>query len=184
MPDEDNGTRRQTLRLQKLGRFLSLLLRHRSTRFPVKLNAEGYANLKDVMHILKRLPNFRWATRSDVKAVLDLPGTQRFEMMEGQGRDVLIRAFDGQSSTHPQVEPVTPPSMLYYGTAPDNLDAIRQTGLVAPDHQYVRLAADLATARSIALRTTADPVILHIDADAAHEAGIQFYSKAPRIYLS
>ena len=184
MPDEDNGTRRQTLRLQKLGRFLSLLLRHRSTRFPVKLNAEGYANLKDVMLILKRLPNFRWATMADVKAVLDLPGPQRFEIIEGQGRDKCIRAFEKHTSTSPQYEPVVPPTLLYFGTAPGNLDSIKREGIHPSDRPYVQLAASHATARSIALRVIADPIILHIDAAAAHAAGQEFYNPTPGIYLS
>jgi putative RNA 2'-phosphotransferase len=182
MPGDEDENRRRTLRLQKLGRFLSRILKHRSTRFPIHLDAEGYASLKDVMHILKRLPNFRWATAADVKAVLNLPGPQRFELAEGKGRDVRIRAYTPHAATPQRADPVTPPELFFFGTSPENVDVIRQDGLSAPDHQFVRLAADLSTARSLALRITPDPVILHIDAAAAHEAGIIFYGAAPGIY--
>jgi putative RNA 2'-phosphotransferase len=183
MPGNDAENRRRNLQLQKLGRFLSRILKHHSTRFPIHRDAEGYASLKDVMYILKRLPNFRWATTADVKAVLDLPGPQRFEMGDGQSRDMRIRAFDPHASTPPQAEPVIPPGLLYFGTTPGNLDEIRRDGLSAPDRQFIRLAADLPTARSLAVRVTPDPIILHIDAKVAHEAGIHFYSAAPGIYM-
>jgi len=32
------------------------------------------------MHILKGLPNFRWATRADIDAALDLSEHNRFEI--------------------------------------------------------------------------------------------------------
>jgi len=181
MPSDDY---RRTLRLQKLGRFLSLLLKHRSVRFPIQLDAEGYASFKDVMHILKRLPNFRWASVTDVKAVLDLPGPQRFELSGGQAKSMRIRAHHGHTSIRPQYEAVTPPDLLYYGTTSENLDAIRREGIRPLERQYVRLAADLSTARSIALRVTPDPIILHIDAVAAHAANYQFYNPTPGIYLT
>jgi putative RNA 2'-phosphotransferase len=182
MSDRDTESRRRRLQLQKLGRFLSLLLKHRSVRFPIQLDAEGYASFKDIMRILKGLPNFRWATMADVKEVLDLPGPPRFEIKEEQGRHIFIRAYIGQPPAGEQTEPVTLPHILYYGTSPDNLEDIKKNGLTTPDHQHVRLAADLATARSIAVRLTPDPVILHIDTFTAQEAGIRFFNSAPGIY--
>jgi putative RNA 2'-phosphotransferase len=182
MSDVSAESRHRILQLQKLGRFLSLLLKHRSVRFPIQLDAEGYASFKDIMRILKGLPNFRWATMADVKAVLDLPGPQRFEIKEGQGKPSFIRVYMRQPSAEEQAEPAAPPSILYYGTPPGKLEDIMQNGLTTPDRQHVRLAADLATARSMAVRLTPDPVILHIDTSAAQKAGIRFFNSAPGIY--
>jgi putative RNA 2'-phosphotransferase len=182
MPSENDY--RRTLRLQKLGRFLSLLLKHHSTRFPVQLDPEGYASFKDVMHILNRLPNFRWATTVDVKAVLDLPGLQRFEILEGQEEGKRIRALTGHTIDRPEYEPVTPPDVLYHATAPENLDAVKNEGLLPADRQYVHLTATPASARSVALRITPDPVILRIDAATAYAAGHHFYCPTPGIYLT
>jgi len=72
---------RRDARLRKLSRFLALLLRHRSARFPIPIDEEGYADIEIVMHILKGLPNFRWATRADIDAALDLSEHSRFEIM-------------------------------------------------------------------------------------------------------
>jgi len=162
----------------KLSKFLSLLLRHRPARFPIHLDEEGYADLNEIMTILNGLPNFRWATRSDVEAVVDCRGRRRFEIQGEQ-----IRALYGHSVFHPKYEPETPPEILYHGTAPDVLGAIRREGLRPMQRQYVHLASDTQTARSIALRHTHKPVILVVEARRAHADGIEFYHPVEEIYL-
>ena len=69
-----NTDRRYQTRLRKLSRFLSLLLRHRPARFPLAMDDQGYVDLNAMLRILKGLPNFRWATRTDVEEVIALPG--------------------------------------------------------------------------------------------------------------
>lgn len=171
-----------TPQLQKLSKFLSLLLRHRPEKFPLAMDAAGYARLADVLRILKGLPNFRWAARADVDAALTLPGRRRFEIVARPDGD-YIRALYGHTALRPEYEAVTPPAVLYHGTTPDALDAIRREGLQPMARQYVHLAEDAATARSIALRHTHEPVILTVDAAAAHAAGVIFYHPTPAIYL-
>jgi len=80
--------RRHDVRLSKLNRFLALLLLHRHARFPIPIDADGYADLATVMRILKGLPNFRWATRADIEAALDLPEHNRFEIADERIRAV------------------------------------------------------------------------------------------------
>jgi putative RNA 2'-phosphotransferase len=76
-------------RLVKLSKFLVLILRHQPERFALELDDEGWASLPEVMEILRGLPNFRWATRADVMAVVE-QGTgdakRRFEVREGRIR--------------------------------------------------------------------------------------------------
>ncbi|MBN1259064.1 MAG: RNA 2'-phosphotransferase [Anaerolineae bacterium] len=167
-----------TTRQRKLSKFLSLLLRHRPARFPIQLDAEGYASLAEIIHILHGLPNFRWASRADVEAVVEAPGRRRFEIAGGQ-----IRALYGHTAFRPDYTPVTPPALLYHGTAPEHLDAIRREGLRPMERRYVHLAATPATAHSIAIRHTTTPVILTIDAEQAHANGIAFYHPTDEIYL-
>jgi putative RNA 2'-phosphotransferase len=182
-----SSDRRREHQLRTLSRFLSLLLRHRPDRFPVDLDAEGYADLDQIVDILHALPNFRWATYSDIQAVLDLPGRARFEVLDfdkaGRG-GARIRALYGHTAIRPRYEPVEPPAVLYHGTAPENLAAIERDGLRPMERQYVHLTTDPATARRIALRHTQQPVILSIDAAAAHAAGQAFYHPTDEIYLS
>ncbi len=163
---------------RKLSKFLALLLRHRPARFPIPLDADGYASLDEVMRILKGLPNFRWAGRADVQAVVDAPGRRRFEIAGER-----IRALYGHTAFRPEYEPVVPPEVLYHGTAPENLTDIRREGLCSMARQYVHLAETAELARSIAVRHTAEPVLLRIAAATAHAAGMAFYHPTVGVYL-
>jgi len=177
--------RRQQAKRRRLSKFLSLLLRHRSDKFPLRLDAAGYADLRDVLRILKGLPNFRWATRADVNAVIEMPGRRRYEVVKHDAGHERIRALYGHTAVRPTYPAVTPPDCLYHGTAPENLDAIlHHAGLEPMARQYVHLAVDEDTARSIALRYTHAPVILRIGAMAAAGAGLTFYNPTEGIYLT
>lgn len=174
MPENETLTFQQ----RKLSKFLSLLLRHRPARFPIQLDEAGYADLGEILHILKGLPNFRWAGRADVETVVNAPGRQRFEI-QGQ----RIRALYGHTAFRPEYAPVAPPPVLYHGTAPENLAAICTEGLRAMARQYVHLAETPELAREIALRHTTEPVLLRVAAGAAYAAGIAFYHPTEGIYL-
>jgi putative RNA 2'-phosphotransferase len=147
------------------------------------MDAQGFAELDEVMRVVQALPNFRWATRADINAVLELPGRQRFELVTA-GTTPRIRALYGHTALRPEYEPVTPPDVLYHGTAPEMLEHIKREGLQPMERQYVHLTPDRETARSIALRHTADPVILEVDARAAHAEGQSFYHPTLDIYLT
>ena len=174
---------RSTHQLRKLSRFLSLLLRHRPARFPLQLDAQGYAALDEVMHFVRGLPNFRWATYTDIEAVLALPGRKRFEKVEQEDGPTLIRALYGHTAVRPTYEAVEPPPTLYHGTAPETMPAITRDGLRPMERQYVHLTVDPETARRTGLRHTSQPVILKVAAAEAHDAGIPFYHPVTEIYL-
>jgi putative RNA 2'-phosphotransferase len=174
---------RRSYQLRKLSKFLSLLLRHHPTRFPINMDAQGFAEMDEVMRMVRALPNFRWVTRADIDAVLALPGRQRFEIVM-QGAKPRIRALYGHTALRPEYEPVTPPDVLYHGTAPEMLEVIGREGIRPMERQYVHLTPDPETARSIALRQTAAPIILKINARAAYAQGQAFYNPTPEIYLT
>ena len=176
--------RSQQRQLQKLSRFLSLLLRHRPARFPLKLDDQGYADLSDVMRILHGLPNFRWATVSDIEEIVEGAKRRRFEIIQGPHGKRRIRALYGHSIVCPTYEPVTPPPALYHGTTPDVVGAIRSDGLRPMGLQYVHLAATVELARHIGLRRTSSPIILRVNALQAHAHGVRFYNPETDIFLS
>ena len=167
-------------RQRKLSKFLSLLLRHQPARFPLPLDADGYASLDEVLHILKGLPNFRWANRADVDAVVNVTtGRRRFEI---QGQH--IRALYGHTAPRPEYAPVEPPATLYHGAAPESVAQIKREGLRPMQRRYVHLAATPQMARSIGLRHSPEPVILEIDAARAYADGVEFYRPTEEIYLT
>jgi putative RNA 2'-phosphotransferase len=170
-------------RLIKLAKFLALILRHQPERFALELDDEGWASLAEVMEIVRGLPNFRWATRADVMAVVG-EGTgddkRRFQV-EGN----RIRACYGHSFARPIVyEPCTPPPLLYHGTSPETLEAIRREGLKPMERQYVHLSPDQGTAVRVGSRHASRPIILTVRAAEAYAAGIAFYQADEAVYLA
>lgn len=170
-------------RLVKLSKFLALILRHQPERFALELDDEGWASLPEVMEILRGLPNFRWATRADVMAVVEEgsgDGKRRFQV-EGK----RIRSCYGHSIAQPILyEPCTPPPILYHGTSPEVLASIRREGLRPMERQYVHLSPDTETAIRVGTRHDARPVVLTVRAAEAHATGIEFYQADDAVYLA
>ena len=174
---------KQKANLVQLSKFLSLLLRHRPERFGLRLDEEGWASLAEVMDILHRLPNLRWATRADVMHIVEKgtgDGKRRFEV-EGE----RIRAKYGHSVPRPiRYKPCTPPALLYHGTSPEAVESIRCDGLKPMNRQYVHLSLDVETARQVGTRHAEHPVVLTVRAAEAHAAGVEFYQVDETIYLA
>jgi putative RNA 2'-phosphotransferase len=174
-------------RLTKLSKFLALILRHQPERFALALDAEGWASLPEVMEILRGLPNFRWATRADVMMLVEggaETGTEtaqrRFQVEEGR-----IRARYGHSLAQPiHYEPCVPPRLLYHGTSPEAVEAIRHSGLRPRERQYVHLSSDLEMAVRLGARHAEQSVVLTVRAAEAHAAGVVFHRADESVYLA
>jgi len=170
-------------RLIKLSKFLALVLRHQPERFALELDDGGWTSLPEVMEILRGLPNFRWATRADVMEVVEEgtdDGKRRFQVDGNR-----IRARYGHSIAQPiRYEPCAPPSLLYHGTSPDQLEAIRHEGLKPMERQYVHLSPDYETAIRVGVRHADHPVVLTVRAADAHAAGVEFYRADEAVYLA
>lgn len=160
-----------------------MLLRHQPARFPVRLDAQGFAELDEVMRVVQALPNLRWATFADVEAILAMPGPQRFEITDVGGAR-RIRALYGHTVRKLAYGPVRPPDKLYCAVSPDAVAQALHEGLLSGGHAYVQLADDPKQAFAGALREASDPVVLTIDAAAAAASGILFYSPAESVYFS
>ncbi len=170
-------------RLVKLSKFLALILRHQPERFALPLDEEGWASLAEVMEILHGLPNFRWATRADVMEIVEqgsADGKRRFEVKEG-----YIRARYGHSLAQPVVyAPCAPPALLYHGTSPAALEAIRREGLRPMERQYVHLSPDVETALHVGARHDEQPIVLTVRAAEAHAAGVEFYRADEAVFMA
>ena len=177
---ENRAEKRRSIKLSK---FLGLILRHQPERFALVLDGAGWASLSEVLEILRGLPNFRWARRTDVVRIVDegrQDGRQPFEV---EGR--RIRARYGHSLAQPiAYEPCTPPPVLYHGTNQDALEAIYLEGLLPLERQYVHLSPDRETAIRIGPRHSGQPVVLIVRAANAHAAGISFYQASEAVYLA
>lgn len=96
----------------------------------------------------------------------------------------LIRANQGHSiAVDLQLEPSTPPDVLYHGTIARYLPSIRDQGLIKGRRHHVHLSRDVATARRVGARR-GRPVVLRIDASAMHRDGHAFLVSANGVWLT
>ncbi|MDO7851529.1 RNA 2'-phosphotransferase [Hymenobacter convexus] len=94
-----------------------------------------------------------------------------------------IRAQQGHSvEVDLQLVPAMPPALLYHGTAPAALPAIRSAGLQKMARHHVHLSPDAETARRVGARR-GQPTILTVDAAAMHAAGVPFYESGNGVWL-
>lgn len=77
-----------------------------------------------------------------------------------------------------------PPEILYHGTTPGALPAIRKGGLRSMKRQYVHLSASIETATRVAERRTETAVILAVHAGEAARSGVEFFHPEPELYLA
>jgi putative RNA 2'-phosphotransferase len=170
-------------RLVKLSKFLALILRHQPQRFALELDDEGWASLPEVMEILHGLPNFRWATRADVLALVQQSAGDDRRRFQIEGN--RIRARYGHSLARPiRHEPCTPPPRLYHATSPEAQTSIRREGLRPMERQYVHLSPDPETAVRVGARHTDRPVLLTVRSSRAHTAGVEFHRADEAVYLA
>jgi putative RNA 2'-phosphotransferase len=157
---------------KQLSHQLSYLLRHAPHRVGLTLEPGGWVPLSPVLAHLH-------VTREQVARVVAASDKQRFSL-EGE----RIRANQGHSvPVDLELLPTTPPAVLYHGTFPAALPAIRAAGLKAMNRHHVHLSPDTATATKVGARR-GSPVVLIIRAGQMHAAGYLFYVSANGVWLT
>lgn len=167
--------------LTRLSKTISHALRHQPEAYGLQLDPEGWVAVDELLATLRqRQKAWRNIDIADLTTIIAESAKQRFELRDGN-----IRALYGHSLPEKIEKSLTiPPSVLYHGTTPQVIDAIRKEGLKPMSRQYVHLSADEQTARLVALRRTRQPVILHIAALQAYKQGINFYLGNENIWLA
>lgn len=165
----------------RLSKTISHALRHAPWLYELELDEEGWTPVSDLLQGLRRHRRaWRQLSREDLEAMMNRPGKKRFEMRDGK-----IRALYGHSiEMKIHKEPAAPPTHLFHGTAPDSAKRIREEGLRPMNRQYVHLSADVETARQVGHRKSRQPVVLVVDAAAAHKNGVRFYHGNQMVWLA
>jgi putative RNA 2'-phosphotransferase len=165
-------------RMVKVSKFLSKHLRHTPEELGLTLAPGGWVEASALLAGCERV-GFA-VTADELREVVEKSDKQRFAFDEDRRR---IRANQGHSTeVDLQLEPRTPPDVLYHGTAADSVEAIRKTGLQRMARHHVHLSSTAPTARTVGARHGA-PVVLTIDAAAMHRAGILFYCSDNGVWL-
>ena len=163
----------------RLSKFLSLVLRHDPERIGLELDPGGWADVDDLVGKARAVgvPLSRTAV-TDLVAASD---KQRFALSADMRR---IRANQGHSiSVDLGLEPTSPPSRLYHGTATKALGAIRREGLKPGSRQYVHLSGDAETALAVG-RRHGKPIAVDVDAARMAHDGFAFYLSRNGVWLT
>ena len=159
-------------------KFLSLILRHQPEKIGLSLDANGWASIDDLLRLsaAKGKP----LTRALIEKVVETNDKQRFVFNEDRS---MIRANQGHSvSVDLGLAPVTPPPVLFHGTATRFLDSIEKQGLLKGNRQHVHLSPDEGTAVKVGQRH-GKPVVLKIAAGKMQIDGHKFYRSANGVWL-
>jgi putative RNA 2'-phosphotransferase len=159
--------------------FLSLVLRHKPEEIGITLDANGWANVDELLNGMNLLG--RVLTRELLEQIVADDEKQRYVFSEDGTR---IRASQGHSIlVDLQLKQAEPPEFLYHGTASRFFAQIQQEGLKPLSRQYVHLSKDTETAAKVGSRH-GQAIILIVFAQQMHNDGLPFYLSDNGIWLT
>ena len=160
-------------------KFMSLVLRHDPSAAGVTLDDAGWCDINALLHGMAGARHR--ITREDLLDIVRTDSKQRYAISEDGLR---IRANQGHSiDVQLGLQPVTPPEVLFHGTADRFTNAIRRDGLKAMGRQHVHLSPDEPTARSVGQRH-GRPVIFRVAAGEMAKRGHTFYRSENGVWLT
>lgn len=162
--------------LVKLSKKLSKVLRHAPESIGITLDKNGWV---EVQKLLERIG--KGITLEDIVFVVANNNKKRFEFSPDQNK---IRACQGHSvDVDLELTPVSPPDVLYHGTATKTVEYIKRDGIIKMNRNHVHLSADTETAHNVGQRH-GKPTILLIDAKKMQEHGMEFFQSTNHVWLT
>lgn len=162
----------------KLGRFLSLVLRHKPSAAGITLDAHVWADVGELLSGVRRTG--RQIDMDTLERIVRENNKRRYSFNEGHTK---IRANQGHSiPVDIELREEKPPQRLYHGTAERFFPPIRQEGIQKRTRQFVHLSADFQTAVEVGRRHGV-PVVIVIDAEAMAQDGAVFYLSENGVWL-
>lgn len=155
---------------KRIGKFLSLVLRHSPETIGIELDENGWVNVQELIEKCKK--HQYHFSMDDLIEIVETNDKRRYSFNEKRNK---IRANQGHSiAIDLALTPVEPPGFLYHGTAIRFLPSIMEQGIVKGSRQHVHLSKDKETATKVGSRH-GKPAILTIMSGKMYKDGILFY---------
>lgn len=170
-------------RLESVGRFLTLLLRHLPQKANLDMNKQGWVLVDQLLSNTRNNP--RPLSLGELEAVVAFDDKKRFALRVSEG-GLEIRCSQGHSADlglDLGYESVTPPAVLYHGYPESNEAVLMAEGLKGMLRQHVHLTTCKTTAMKSGKRY-GKPKIMVIDAISADRAGYRFYCSDNSVWLA
>lgn len=157
------------------GKQLSYILRHDKDSFDKGLiDSAGWMPVAVLTYDFDFSPNL-------IEEIVETNNKQRYEFNEDHTK---IRARQGHSiPVDVELKEMTPPDVLYHGTASRFVESILKDGLKPMTRLYVHLSSDMKTAIDVGSRH-GKPVVFSIDAKQMYNDGIKFYLSNNGVWLT
>ena len=164
--------------LKRMGKYVSLLLRHHPEEAGVILDEHGGADVNDLIsRVSPRYP----LTEELLHQIAYGPDKQRYEFSEDGKK---VRAVHGHSvKVDLGYEETRSPRILYHGTAEKYRASIERVGLIKKNRQYVHLSENIEQAREVGKRH-GKLVLYEVDAERMYNDGYKFYRSTSGVWLT
>jgi putative RNA 2'-phosphotransferase len=167
------------MKTREISKFLSYILRHAPDSIGIKLDAEGWVDIRTLLAASKK--SGKSFSDTELREVVANNDKKRFTLSENGLR---IRAAQGHSvEVSLGLTPSVPPPLLYHGTAVRNLDKIFTEGLIPGSRQQVHLSSDAMTAKTVGERHGRATVLL-VDAKKMGQEGMEFFQADNGVWLT
>ena len=162
----------------KKSRFLSLVLRHKPELINISLDEQGWASINDLLVGCKQQGVF--ISRRELETIVATNDKKRFTICENTNR---IKANQGHSvKVDLNLTAVTPPDILFHGTATRFKDSIFAEGLLKMNRHHVHLSSNRQTAIKVGKRH-GKLLLLQVNAKKMTEDGYDFYLTSNNVWL-
>lgn len=162
----------------KMGKYVSMLLRHHPEEADVILDEHGWTDVADLIE--KVSPKYP-LTEEMLHQMAFAPDKQRYEFSEDGKK---IRAVHGHSvPVDLEYEEVEPPEYLYHGTATKYMDSIMTVGLKKQSRQFVHLSEYVEQAEAVGKRH-GKLVLLKVKSGEMYSKGFKFYKSVSGVWLT
>ncbi len=164
--------------LKRMGKYVSMLLRHHPEEAGVILDEHGWTDVADLIEKVRpRYP----LTEELLHQMAFAPDKQRYEFSEDNKR---IRAVHGHSvNVDLGYDETEPPAILYHGTAEKYRASIEEQGLIKKERQFVHLSENTKQAKEVGSRH-GKLVLYEVDAGRMYKDGHVFYRSSSGVWLT
>jgi putative RNA 2'-phosphotransferase len=165
-------------KVEKLGRFISGLLRHFPHKFNLEMDENGWVDFEGLSRVVAK--KYRWANKWLIKAIVYSDKKGRYELSQNKIRARYGHSVDVKLSDYREADN----DILYYGTSEEEAHRLVEIGIKPVNQKFVHLSTTIEKGIEVAMLRTDEPIILAIDAKKARKSGIRFLKANEFIVLS
>lgn len=168
-------------RLERLSKFISMILRHKPEVIGITLDEHGWADVDELIKGINETGEEVEFSKTTLEKIVKTDKKQRYSVSQDK---TLIRANQGHSiPVDVELEKKEPPKILYHGTGVKSVKAIQEQGLLPMERLYVHLSTDVETATNVGKRH-GTPVIFKVNTEQMQKEGYDFFQSVNGVWLT